>query len=82
MKLSGKDCTNSDEAKVEMTKVSYAFVVGCLMYTMIGTHPNMAFVVRVVCRYMANLGKKHWEAIKRVIRYLKSTKNMCTCYGS
>ena len=53
-----------------------------LMYAMIATRPDIAFAVGVVSRYMSNLGKKHWEAVKGILRYLKATKNMRICYGS
>ncbi|MCO5595962.1 hypothetical protein L7F22_050013 [Adiantum nelumboides] len=82
MKLSNQDCPLSDEEKAEMDKVPYASACGSLMYAMIATRPNIAFAVGVVSRYMSNPGKKHWEAMKGIIRYLKHTKSMCTCYGS
>ncbi|MCO5550600.1 hypothetical protein L7F22_065452 [Adiantum nelumboides] len=55
---------------------------GSFMYAMIPTRPDIAFVVGVVSLYMSNSGKKHWEAVKGILRYLKATKNMCICYGS
>ncbi|MCO5572538.1 hypothetical protein L7F22_026293 [Adiantum nelumboides] len=52
------------------------------MYAMIATHPDIAFAVGMVSRYMSNPSKKHWEAVKGIMRYLKHTKSMHICYGS
>ena len=82
VKLSKHDFPVSDEDKAKMNKLSYASVVGSLMYAMIATRPDIAFAVEVVSRYMSNPGKKHWEAVKGIMRYLKATKHMCICYGS
>ena len=82
VKLSKHDCPVSDEDKAEMDKLPYASVVGSLMYAMIATRPDIAFAVGVVSRYMSNPGKKHWEAVKGIMRYLKATKHMCICYVS
>ena len=60
-----------------MSKVPYASVVGCLMYVMICTRPDLAHAVSVVSKYMANPGKQHWDAVKWIFRYLKGT----TDYG-
>ena len=49
---------------------------------MIATRPNIAFAVGVVSSFMSNLGKKHWEAVKGIMRYLKATKSLYICYGS
>ena len=64
-----------------MSKIPYASAVGSLMYAMIATRPDIAFAVGVVSRYMANRGKKHWEAVKGVMRYLKGTRSLCICFG-
>lgn len=40
------------------------------MYAMVCTRPDIAFGVGVVSRYMGNLGKCHWEAVKWILRYL------------
>ncbi|MCO5570232.1 hypothetical protein L7F22_023950 [Adiantum nelumboides] len=82
VKLSKQDCPESEEEKYEMEKISYASAVGSLMYAMIATRPDIAFAVGVVSRYMSNPGKKHWEAVRGILRYLKATKNMRICYGS
>ncbi|MCO5585837.1 hypothetical protein L7F22_039770 [Adiantum nelumboides] len=36
----------------------------------------------VVSRYMANPGKKHYDALKHLLRYLKGIANKCFCFGN
>ena len=40
-----------------MENVSYASTVGSLMYAIVCTKPDIAYVVVVMSRYMSNLGK-------------------------
>ena len=40
-----------------MAHVSYANAVGCLMYAMICTRPDIAHVVSVISKFMAIWGK-------------------------
>jgi hypothetical protein len=56
-----------------MSKVPYASAMGCLMYAMVCTRPDLAHAVSMVSKYMANPGKPHWDAIKWIFRYLKGT---------
>ncbi|PRQ39155.1 putative RNA-directed DNA polymerase [Rosa chinensis] len=51
-----------------MKNVPYASAVGCLMYAMVCTRPNIAHAVGVVSRYTSNPGKQHWEAVKWIMR--------------
>ena len=76
-KLSKQDCpkTDSEEAK-EMKNIPYRALVGSLMHAMVGTRPDIAFAVSQVARFMHNPGPKHWTAAKRILRYLKKTKDM------
>uniref|UniRef100_A0A3Q7J6E1 Reverse transcriptase Ty1/copia-type domain-containing protein n=1 Tax=Solanum lycopersicum TaxID=4081 RepID=A0A3Q7J6E1_SOLLC len=55
--------------------------VGSLMYAMVYTRPDIAHVVGVVSRYMANPGKDHWEAVKWLLRYLRGTSSTSLCFG-
>ncbi|KAL4382962.1 hypothetical protein GQ457_15G015010 [Hibiscus cannabinus] len=36
--------------------------------------------VGVVSRYMANPGRKHWSVVKRILRYIKSSLDVASCY--
>ena len=64
-----------------MARVPYASGLGALMYAMIATSPHLAFVLGVVSKYMANLGKKHWEVVKGMMHYFRGTQEMCICFG-
>ena len=80
-KLSKLDCPQSDEERAKMEKLPYASICGSLMYSLIATHLDIAFVVGVVSIYMSNLGEKHWQVVKGIMRYLSHTKSMRLCYG-
>ena len=56
-----------------MFKVPYANAIGCLMYLMVCTRPDISHAVNVVSRYMADPGKEHWNAVKWIFRYLTGT---------
>ncbi|GJY33943.1 hypothetical protein Tco_0418412, partial [Tanacetum coccineum] len=43
------------------------------MYAMTCTRPDIAFVVGKLSRYTSNHGTQHWQAIQRVLKYLKKT---------
>ncbi|GJT52998.1 retrovirus-related pol polyprotein from transposon TNT 1-94 [Tanacetum coccineum] len=81
IKLSSKMSPSSEKERMEMSRVPYASAVGSLMFAMICTRPDIAHAVGVVSRYMAEPGKKHWEAVKRILRYIKGTSDVALCYG-
>ncbi|CAI7868347.1 unnamed protein product [Closterium sp. NIES-53] len=57
---------------------SYPELVGCLMYLMICTRPDLAYPLSLLARYVApgRHRKVHWDAAKRVLRYLCSMSSM------
>ena len=81
-KLTSKQCPTSEKEKEEMSKVPYASAVGSLMYAMVCTRPDIAHAVGVVSRFLSNLGKEHWAAMKWILRYLRGTSRVCLCFGS
>ncbi|CAI7738754.1 unnamed protein product [Closterium sp. NIES-54] len=61
----------------------YPELVGCLMYLMTCTRPNLAYPLSLLARYVApgRHRKVHWDAVKRVLRYLCSTSGMGVVLG-
>ena len=63
-KLLSQLCPGLDLEMKCMSQVPYANVMGCLMYLMVCTRFYTSHAVSVVSRYMENLGKEHWNAVK------------------
>ncbi|CAI7804337.1 unnamed protein product [Closterium sp. NIES-54] len=61
----------------------YPELVGCLMYLMTCTRPDLAYPRSLLARYVApgRHRKVHWDAAKRVLRYLCSTSGMGLMHG-
>ncbi|KAE8680998.1 hypothetical protein F3Y22_tig00111356pilonHSYRG00195 [Hibiscus syriacus] len=55
-KLSSEQCPKTNKEAEDMAKVSYSTVVGCLMYAMVCTRPDLAHVVSQVCKYISKSG--------------------------
>ena len=72
--LSAADCPTSQEEKDEMATRPYRELVGAISWLALGTRPDIAFAASSLARFGHNPGRVHWEAAKRVLRYLKGTK--------
>ena len=64
-----------------MRNVPYHEAVGSLMYAALGTRPDIAYAVQTVSRFSINPGQAHWEAVKRIFRYLKGTSELWLTFG-
>jgi len=74
--LSKSMSPNTIEEKVEMQKIPYRNAVGTLLWLSLGTRPGVSYAVSQVARYNDCYGKEHWQAVKRIFRYLKGTINL------
>jgi len=54
-------------------KTQYQSAVDTLMYAMLGTRPDIAYVESSVCWYYVNPTKAHMAAVKRIFSYLRGT---------
>ncbi|GAA0171429.1 reductase [Lithospermum erythrorhizon] len=80
-RLSVAFAPQSSTEKVYMERVPYTSTVVSLMYAMVCTRPDLAHAVSVVSRFMADPEKEHWQAVKRIFRYLRGTSDISLCYG-
>ena len=79
--LSKSQSPSKLEDIAKMRNVPYREAVGSLMYAAMGTRPDIAFATSTVAQFCDNPGWIHWEAVKRIFRYLSGTKNLQLTYG-
>ncbi|GJZ14137.1 hypothetical protein Tco_0549367 [Tanacetum coccineum] len=48
-----------------VSQLEYSRVIGCLMYAMTYTRPDITFVVGKLSKYTSNPSTQHWQAIQR-----------------
>jgi hypothetical protein len=81
-KFSTKQSSSSDKEKEDMERIPYVSVVGSLIYAMVCTRLDIAYVVGVVSRFLSNPGREHWNAVKWIMRYLQGTSKLSLSFGS
>ncbi|GJV15188.1 zinc finger, CCHC-type containing protein [Tanacetum coccineum] len=64
-----------------VSQLEYSRAIGCLMYAMISTRPDIAFAVGKLSRYTSNPSALHWQALGRVFQYLKGTMDYGLTYS-
>ncbi|GKC98799.1 zinc finger, CCHC-type containing protein [Tanacetum coccineum] len=77
MDTSEKLMPNNGQA---VSQLEYSRVIGCLMYAMTCTRPDISFVMGKLSRYTSNPSTQHWQAIQRVLKYLKKTMDYRLTY--
>jgi hypothetical protein len=82
IKLSKDMSPKNDEENEAMKSVPYQNAIGSLMYVMTGTRPDIAYAVGATSVYNSNPGEKHWKAVKRIMRYLKGSRDFELEYKS
>ncbi|XP_070013746.1 secreted RxLR effector protein 161-like [Nicotiana sylvestris] len=63
-----------------MESIPYSSIVGSLMYAQTCIRPDISFAVGMLGRYQSNPGIDHWKAAKKILRYLKGTKDYMLMY--
>jgi hypothetical protein len=72
---------STDAQRELMSRTPYRSLIGSLMYLAIGTRPDIAHAVQQLCRHLDCYGPIHWDAAKRVVRYLKGTRELKLVLG-
>jgi len=60
----------------------YMCLVGSLLYAAMVTRPDIAYAVQALGRHLQNATEEHFNAGKRILRYLQGTKHLGLRYGS
>lgn len=60
----------------------YRSLIGCLLYISVHTRPDIAAAVSILSRRIANPTQRDWNEAKRVLRYLKGTKDFQLTLGN
>ena len=63
----------SDAERALAAKVPYRELLGALLHLANFTRPDIAIAVNLCARYASDPGEEHWNALKRILRYLKGT---------
>src|SRR6202522_3449770 len=80
-RLTSAQSPSTTEELGAVRNIPYHEAVGSLMYATLGTRPDICFAVQTVSRFNSKPGLAHWEAVKRIFRYLKGTKELWLGYG-
>lgn len=59
----------------------YREAIGSLMFLMVGTRPDLAYIISVLSQFAENPDDSHWNGVKRVFRYLKGTTDYRISFG-
>ena len=81
VRLTSMQSPSTTQDFARMRNVPYHEAVGSLMYAALGTRPDIAYAVQTVSRFTSKPGLDHWEAVKRIFRYLKGTRELWLAYG-
>ena len=79
--LSASMCPKTLDDKLDMQGIPYHELVSKLLYLAVTTHPDIAYAIGVLCRFVENPGWEHWNAGKHILRYLRGTIDMSLCYA-
>lgn len=80
--LSKTDAPSDATEMAQMKKIPYREAVGSLMYAAVATRPDITFAISTLSQFLENPGLIHWEAVKRVLRYLSGSKTFALTYGN
>ena len=64
-----------------MARTPHSNAIGFLMYAKLSTRLDIFCTIELLSRFQSNTGLFYWNAVKRALRYLRSTIDYILCYG-
>lgn len=75
-------CTTESETTQKRITHKMQKALGSLQWLATSTRPDIATITNILSQYTHKASKGHLDAVKRVIRYLKGTKNLGIAFHS
>ena len=75
LKLTKNMCEQECKHEETICNVPYRSAVGGSMYLMVATRPDLAATVGFLSLFLSDPCLIHWQALKRVMKYLQATPN-------
>jgi len=76
-----EQCPTTPNQLARMTGVLFSKVIGSVLWPAVVSRLDIVFGVGVLSQFVQNPGPIHWEALKRVIVYLNTTKGLWLIFG-
>ncbi|CAM8933886.1 unnamed protein product [Rhodiola kirilowii] len=77
--MSPNDILTKDESSPRVDPTLYRRMIGSLLY-LTASRPDILFSVCLCARFQADPRETHVKAVKRILRYLKGTDDLCLFY--
>jgi hypothetical protein len=72
----------SEKADKPADVTLFRSIVGSLMYLMVSTRPDIASAIGIISQFAADPRQSHLSAARRMLRYIKGTKNFKLMLGA
>ncbi|CAM8954522.1 unnamed protein product [Rhodiola kirilowii] len=77
--MSPNDTLAKDESSLQVDPTLYRGMIGSLLY-LTASRPDILFSVCLCARFQVDPRETHVKAVKRILRYLKGTDDLCLFY--
>ena len=74
-------CPSTPNQTAQMSRVPYIEALGSVLWPAVVSRPDIAYAVGILSQFVQNPALVHWDALKRVIIYLGTTKNHWLTFG-
>ena len=79
--LCKEDAPKTEEERKEVEGIPYKSLVGSVLHLSRSTRPDISCAVAILAKYQKDPGPRHWNAAKKLLRYLAGTRDYGIIYG-
>src|ERR1700678_2659153 len=76
-----QQCPSTLSQNARMNGVPYSEAIGSVLWATVVSRPDTACAVGILSQFIQNPGLAHWEGVRRLIRYLGTTKDLWLTFG-